>query len=92
MSDPPTTEDPRRAAIKRIEAKREFRMHVVTYLVVNAFLVVIWAITSRGYFWPIWPMAGWGVGLVLHWWSTFGMKPISEEEIAREVERGDRSA
>jgi hypothetical protein len=29
-------------------------------------LVLIWAVTSPGgYFWPIWPMMGWGVALLL---------------------------
>jgi hypothetical protein len=27
-------------------------------------LIVIWATTGAGYFWPIWPLLGWGVGLV----------------------------
>jgi len=36
------------------------------YLVVNTFLVLIWAITSPGgYFWPIWPILGMGFVLAL---------------------------
>lgn len=50
------------------ESKTEagFRSHLNVYLVIMGFLVLIWAITSRGYFWPIWPMAGWGIAVVLH--------------------------
>ena len=33
----------------------------VTYLAVSALLVAIWALTGAGYFWPIWPILGWGV-------------------------------
>jgi hypothetical protein len=33
----------------------------VTYLVVSALLVAIWALTGAGYFWPIWPILGWGI-------------------------------
>jgi hypothetical protein len=33
----------------------------VTYLAVSALLIVIWALTGAGYFWPIWPILGWGV-------------------------------
>ena len=33
----------------------------MTYLAVSALLIVIWALTGAGYFWPIWPMLGWGV-------------------------------
>jgi len=38
----------RGGAIKRLEERREFRTHVVTYVVVNAFLIGIWAVTSGG--------------------------------------------
>ena len=27
-------------------------------------LVAIWALTGAGYFWPIWPMLGWGIGVL----------------------------
>jgi hypothetical protein len=33
----------------------------VTYLAVSALLVAIWALTGAGYFWPIWPILGWGL-------------------------------
>jgi hypothetical protein len=32
----------------------------LTYLAVSALLVAIWALTGAGYFWPIWPILGWG--------------------------------
>ena len=37
---------------------------VAVYLAVNLLLIVIWAATGAGYFWPIWPLLGWGVGLM----------------------------
>ena len=30
-----------------------------------ALLIAIWAVTGAGYFWPVWPMLGWGVPLML---------------------------
>lgn len=36
-----------------------------SYLAVNGLLIVIWFATGAGYFWPMWPMLGWGLGLVL---------------------------
>lgn len=80
--------DRRQAAIKRLEAKRGFGIHLVVYLLVNALLVVIWLMTGRGYFWPIWPIAGWGIGLAAHCWMTYSRKPISEDDIRREMEKG----
>lgn len=35
-----------------------------TYVLVMALLIVIWAATGAAYFWPMWPMLGWGIGLV----------------------------
>jgi hypothetical protein len=40
------------------------RTHERTYVAVMALLVAIWALTGMGYFWPIWPMLGWGIGVL----------------------------
>ncbi|HZA71962.1 MAG TPA: DUF1707 domain-containing protein [Propionibacteriaceae bacterium] len=40
------------------------RFHLVSYVVVLAGLWLIWALTGAGYPWPIWPMLGWGLGLL----------------------------
>lgn len=46
---------------RRRDRTDERREHVRTYLAVVALLVAIWALTGAGYFWPVWPMVGWGV-------------------------------
>ncbi len=81
------TDNRRESAVKRLKAKRDFRTHVATYVVVNGFLVLIWALSSGGYFWPIWPMAGWGIGPALNAYVLFMQKPISEDEIKAEMGR-----
>ena len=43
-----------------------WRMHLVSYLTVIVGLWLIWALTGAGYPWPIWPMLGWGLGLLGH--------------------------
>jgi hypothetical protein len=40
------------------------RDHLRAYIAVNLLLVAIWALTGAGYFWPIWPILGWGIGVV----------------------------
>lgn len=76
----------REQAIKRLEEKRDFRQHVAIYMLVNAGLTFIWFITgSGGYFWPIWPIFGWGIGIVAHGYQAYGTRPIAEEEIEREM-------
>ena len=37
-----------------------------TYMAVMLLLVAIWALTGAGYFWPIWPMLGWGLAVAAH--------------------------
>jgi hypothetical protein len=53
---------------------------------INGFLVAIWAMTGANFFWPAFPMFGWGIGLIFHAWDTFGSDP-TEEQIQREIDR-----
>jgi hypothetical protein len=79
----------REAAIGRLKEKRDFWSHVIAYVVVNAFLVVVWGVAnSGGNFWPIWPIGGWGIGLLIHAWETFRPR-ISEKAIQKEMQKGD---
>jgi cytochrome b561 len=88
-ADTPSVEDGlREQAVTRLKKKRDFATHVFMYVAVNAMLVVIWALTSDdGFFWPIFPMLGWGIGVAANAWDVYGRKPLSEAEIQREVER-----
>ena len=82
------TDEQRDRAIRRIRAKQAFRVHVAVYLTVDALLVAIWAFVSVGYFWPIWPILGWGVGVVAHAVSVYvGPSEITEAQIDRELSR-----
>jgi hypothetical protein len=88
LGDPAQTEaELREQAVQSLKKKRDFRTHVVMYVIVNAFLIGIWAISGAGYFWPAFVLGGWGIGLVGNAWDVYGRKPISESEIAREAER-----
>jgi hypothetical protein len=90
QSHPPHDEE-RQLALKRIRAKRDLATHAVIYVVVNIFLVLVWWLTTPGgYFWPIWVIGGWGIGLVANAWDVLGRRPITEEDIDRELRRGRR--
>lgn len=85
---PTTEEELRDQALRQVKKKRDFAAHVAVYLTVNTMLVVIWYLTSpRSYFWPIWVIAGWGVGVVMNAWEVYIRKPITEAEIAKEMAR-----
>jgi hypothetical protein len=76
----------RERAIVRLRQKSDFWTHLFVYSVVNGFLVVVWLATGAGFFWPMFPMLAWGVGLVFHAWDVYWRKPISEEQIRHEME------
>lgn len=80
-------EERREAAVKRLKDKRDFRNHVVAYVLVNALLISIWAFSGAGYFWPIWVIAGWGIGLAFNAWAVYFERPITEDDIRKEMER-----
>lgn len=90
---PTTDDDIRAAAIRRLHRKRDFLQHLASYLIVNTLLVTVWLViglTAGAWFpWPLFPIAGWGIGLAFHAWATFGppSRPISEEAIDREIQR-----
>jgi 2TM domain len=84
---PSSEEDLREQAVKRLRKKRDFHTHVLMYVAVNAMLVVIWAFTGRNFFWPIFPILGWGIAVAANAWDVYGRKPITEDEIRRETDR-----
>jgi hypothetical protein len=78
----------RRRAERRADAKMSFRANLLAYAVVNAGLVAINLITSPGYFWAIWPLFGWGIGLLAHGIAVYN-DPGDERErmVQAELER-----
>ena len=46
--------------------------HTRAYVLVCLGLIAIWALTGMGYFWPVWPILGWGIGVVSHRRSSRG--------------------
>lgn len=59
-------------AKKRVKAKKDFYIHVALYICVNIFLIIIWAFASGGGFpWFIFPLGGWGIGIVFHFLEVF---------------------
>jgi hypothetical protein len=91
MSEPSgSVHEPRSAwddARRRVQHKRDFRAGLVAYVVVNAFFVVIWLLTGRGYFWPGWVLAAWAVGILLDAYNTWVRRPVSEADVERELRR-----
>ena len=87
-----TTPDPaRQDAIDRLKAKQAFWASLGAYVIINAFLWILWAMTDDekdGIPWPLWVTVGWGVGMAFYAFNIFGRRPMSEEAIQREMRRG----
>ena len=82
---------PRDRAMEQLKKRRDFRGHVLIYVLVNAFLVAIWAMTDpHGFFWPVFPIVGWGIGVVMNAWDVYWRPEITEDDIQHEMERQHR--
>jgi hypothetical protein len=55
-AEPPAA-DPVVAPPRRSSADSDLRAWAAT----SVLLVAIWALTGAGYFWPVWPILGWGL-------------------------------
>lgn len=66
----------------------EFRRHLVVYFVIISILWMIWFLTGAGYIWPIWPMAGWGIGVIFHYLFEYRSSSfLSEEEEYKKLKK-----
>lgn len=78
----------RERALKHLKKRRDFRGHLLVYVLVNASLVVIWAVTTpSGFFWPIFFIVFWGIGVVMNAWDVYFVKDFDEGDIDREIDR-----
>lgn len=79
-------------AIKRVQEKKGFYVHLAIYLTMGVFFFVVNLVT-RDYpsdWWFYWPLLGWGIGIAMHYFSVFGLpfgKILTPEWEEREIER-----
>lgn len=78
-------------AQKRVEAKIGFFIHAAVYLGVNALLITLNLTSSAKEIWFIYPLVGWGLGLLLHfvlvYWQTPTTGDWQKRMIKKELER-----
>ena len=84
-------EDKYKIARKRAKAKIEFLRHLITYVIVIAFLAIVNNMTWGGYQWWLWAALGWGIGIVSHFFQVYAFKGSHFEDkmVERELERMD---
>jgi len=85
----------RKLAQRRVAAKKGFFIHLIIYIIVNALLVSIWAISGGGYMWFLWAAGGWGVGVIFHCLGVFAFSredsDWEQNEIRKEMDKIKRN-
>jgi len=74
-----------RHARERVKKRKKFYSHVVTWVVMSVFFILLNLVTTD-YFWAIFPILGWGIGVAFHGIQVF-TNEWEDAEIDREYER-----
>ena len=61
--------DLQRQARRRVNQKMGFYTHATVFVLINLGMLLIGVASGRN--WPLWPLAGWGLGLAIHGFVTF---------------------
>lgn len=86
QADPPSVSLPGpgdRPHSPRVQWRRSM---LYTWAAFGVFFIVLWALTGAGYFWPMWPILGWGIGV-----ATSGIRAYNQPEIAPGNDEGPAS-
>lgn len=73
---------------KQAERRAAFKRNLASYIIINLFLIGVWYISSRNHnvhFWPIWPILGWGLGVVMQYLGVYHTNSVFS--VDREYEK-----
>jgi hypothetical protein len=76
----------REASRLRAEVKLGFYIHLAVYSGVNVLLFFIWWFAG-GYPWFVFPLLGWGVGLLAHFLYAFAQISVTDRLAEKEYQR-----
>jgi hypothetical protein len=79
-------------AAERVDEKLKFYRGLLSYIIVNAFLLAINYIYTPSFWWVMFPMFFWGIGIIVNFFKIFVFDDICTEEyrqrkIAEEMEK-----
>jgi 2TM domain len=78
----------RQLAIKQLHKKRDLQAHLLAYVLGNLLLNAIWLLTTPGgFYWPMIPLLGWGIGIAFHIWDVYAPETPPEDKIQQEMDR-----
>lgn len=88
MANQMTEEQIYEEARQRVKAKKDFYGHLTAWVIVNFILIVVWALTSRGYPWFLWPLCIWGIFVLAQFLRVFVFNKRSDKgAIEKEVDK-----
>lgn len=79
------TPDAATSARKKAELRYEFWWNLGIYAFVNAFLIAVWYYNGGGFFWPIFVIGGWGIGVVANYYVAYVQS--GKSWVDREIEK-----
>ncbi|WP_127509163.1 2TM domain-containing protein [Actinoplanes solisilvae] len=89
-SPTPADADTERArAVRRVHQKLGVQIHALSYVIGNAAQIVVWWLaTPELFFWPLWSIGSWGIGLLFHVLAVYVWSGgVSERRIQKEMGR-----
>ena len=76
----------RKEALKRVKEKRDLRNNASSWAIFAVLFITIWLTTGGGFFWPAFPILGWGLGVFFQW-RSISDRGITDEQIRVESAR-----
>jgi hypothetical protein len=49
------------------QEKTGFKIHLTVYIVVNTLLITLNLLTNPAFYWFVFPLIGWGIGITMHY-------------------------
>lgn len=82
-------------AANRVDDKIKFYRHLSSYVVVNLILFIINFLFSREYWWCLWVILFWGIGLLINFLRVFVFsnkfgEDYRERKIQEELDKMDK--
>jgi hypothetical protein len=73
--------------------RAEFKSHFFTYLAMTPIFWLVWLLTGAklsepGMPWPVWPTAGWGIGVLFHFLGVYVFEKF--DLVEKEYEKLER--
>lgn len=78
-------------ARKRVKKLKSFYSNFASWIVFSIFFILLNIFTSREFFWAIFPIMGWGIGVAFQAFDVFGLpgfgKNWEEKALQKEMDR-----